>query len=272
MVETHRVPELIDLDSTPFWLKLLLYGPYNSGKTHLAGTAEDHEDLSPVLLIRAEEGSFTVRGKGVKSVKRVKSVKEFDAIFWALVNNKPPYDEIRTVVLDSGTALVQTVVEEVVAKNVRDSKKDKDPDLVSIRDWGQVNFILRKRFRDLYELPKHVIVTALDRLEWKTDDAEERAKQGPSKCIPDFPPKLGRTMMASADFVWSLTVDDSEKRALYTRAHKDSKQCSHAGKTRGDAFRKVLPPKVEGENMSLPRIWNLMKQAQLETSTTDDNA
>lgn len=255
-MEVRTVPKVTALGDGELFMKVLIYAEFGVGKTRFAGTAADHEEMRDVLFVRVEDGTLTVRGKDIKSVPMITEVSDMHDVFWALASKKKEFQGIKTVVIDSGTDLVQLCTEEVVRKNcARDSSKD--PDRVTIRDWGDVNFILTKLFRMFRDLPMHVIMTALVREVFDTDDPETKLRRGPVMCVPDFPPKLGNRTMAFFDHVWSLhrtpTKENPNLRTLMTQPKKP-----WMAKTRGEAFAEALGPAVQ--DPTLPQLFELLKK------------
>lgn len=243
--------KLVNVRDEPIYMKALIYAHFGVGKTLLAGTAADDPAMRDVLLIRAEDGTTTIRNKNITATKKIASVSEVQDLFWKLANKNKGFENFKTVIIDSGTALLQTCIEETVAKNC---KKDssKDPDRVTIRDWGDANFILTKLFRQFFDLPMNVIVTALVREEFNTSDPETKLKRGPVLCMPDFNPKLARRIMAFADFVWSMHIEKG-KRVLLTQP-----KGAWCAKTRGEEYAEQLPDAVP--DPTLPKLYQLLKQ------------
>lgn len=251
---------LINIREEEIFMKILVYAHFGVGKTLLAGTAADEPEMSDVLLIRAEDGTTTIKSKNVTATKLVQSVSEVRDLFWNLANKKKDYARFKTVIIDSGTALLQTCIEEIVEKNCK-TNREKDPDRVTIRDWGDANFVLTKLFRQFYDLPMNVIVTALVREEFNTSDPEQRMSRGPVLCMPDFNPKLARRIMAFADFVWSMHIDKKGNRQLLTQ-----QKGPWQAKTRGVEYAEQLPESVE--NPTLPQLFRLLKSVQPKKEQT----
>jgi hypothetical protein len=249
-------PEVSRLGDSPLYLKALVYAYFGVGKTMFCGSAADHEEMRDVLLIRVEDGALTVRNKDIVTIQRIQTMDDMDQAFWAIVNRKKGFETIKTVIIDSATDLQQLCLEETVAENCK-KNANKDPNLPSIHDWGQVNFRLTKMFRQFRDLPVHLFITALVRETYNTDDPAARQTRGPVSCGPQLAPTLGTRIMAFVDHVWSLHRTPKENspdlRTLMTQPSK-----VWGAKTRGEEFAKLLGPKVE--NPSLYSIFETLKK------------
>jgi hypothetical protein len=263
--------KIYDIADDDVYCKAVLYAPFGAGKTRLAGTAAEHPEMRDVLLVRCEDGHATITHQACRMTPKIKSIGEMRQLFWDLANKKKAklstvdgdgnrstedYDfkNVRTLIIDSGTALLQTCIEETVEKNCK-KDSNKDPDRVTIRDWGDANFIMTKLMRQFFDLPMNVIVTALVREDYNTDDPEERMRRGATLCRPDFNPKLANRIMAFTDFVWWLEVKKNGQRVLHTQP-----KGAWVAKTRGDVFASKLPAEIG--NPDLPTIFNLLQQVQ----------
>jgi hypothetical protein len=260
---------IVDITDEDVWMKAIIYAPFGVGKTRLCGTAAEHEEMRDVLLMRCEDGKATITHQAIKMTPRIRTIGEARQLFWNLANRKKAsfksadgesvhydYGAVKTLIIDSGTALLQTCVEEVVAKNCEKDPK-KDPDRVTIRDWGDANFILTKLFREFFDLPMNVLVTALVREDYNTDDPEDRVRRGPVLCRPDFNPKLANRVMAFADFVWWMSMNKDGTRILHTQP-----EGAWVAKTRGDVYASKLPAKIG--NPTLPKLYTVLKSVQPE--------
>jgi hypothetical protein len=262
------------------FLKILLYADPGVGKTYFCGTAAEVEDMKNVLFIKAEDGVSTVDHQDVFVTSRIKTVMEVTNLFWSLANNDKidlsrvvdgkteveKYDlrKVKTVVIDSATALLDTCVVEVVEANC---KKDpnKDPDRVTFRDWGDVNFILKRLFARYFSLEKNIIVTAHVRRKYLSKEPEKQIV--PIKCIPELSPKLSEKMLGLAHCVWWMdTVKDPEPedkdnprrlRVLHTQPKEP-----WFAKTRGYIFADGLPNKIVNPSLTLIHKLLLLKDKE----------
>jgi hypothetical protein len=214
--------------------------------------------MKDVLLIKCEDGSLTIKHQDAQATDLIKSVSDLDEVFWGLANKKKGYETFKTVIIDSGTEALTMCLQEVVEKNC-EVDKTKDPDRVSIRDYGDANFIMTRLFRRFRDLPMHVFITAQVREEYKSDDPATRMKTGPNICLPDFTPKLATRVMQYMDFVWALHVDKDGVRKLLTRP-----KGVWRAKTRGEAFADALGEVVS--NPTLPELFELLKKTSQKES------
>ena len=89
--------------SVPHYLKLLVYGPPAVGKTTLAGTAEDHEDMAPVLLCNIEGGELSVKNRlDVWTTDQLRDVKSVEEVFWHIAQGDDGWNQYKTIVIVAG--------------------------------------------------------------------------------------------------------------------------------------------------------------------------
>lgn len=141
-----------------FNFNILIYGKSGVGKTRLAGSAAAVPEMSPVLFVDIEGGTFTIRDIYPDAhVVRVTSWPDLQIVYEALFDEETPY---RTVVLDSLTEIMKfnmyAIMQGVVKKEA-----ERDPDIPSVREWGKNIEQLRKFIRAFRDLPINTIFTAL---------------------------------------------------------------------------------------------------------------
>ena len=116
------------------WLNFLVYGEPGAGKTYLLGTAEDHPDTHPVLILDVDGGVTTIRKRTGVDVIQVRSIDQIVAIHKELHENPGHY---KTVGIDSLSEL-QKLDMRVVMKEAYERKPETtDIDVPSQREWGK---------------------------------------------------------------------------------------------------------------------------------------
>jgi hypothetical protein len=174
----------------PPYLKILIYGDPGSGKTVLAGGAAEIAEMSPVLIVDVEGGSYSLRAFYPDiDVVRVKSLGELVAVHAELAKGQHNY---KTVVLDSLTEIQKMVMGDIM-RDVVEEDSDRDPDVPSIREWGKSGEQMRRIIRRFRDLEMHVIFTAL------VDEVQ--AKSGKRVFFPMLPGKLKKEAAGFMDIV-----------------------------------------------------------------------
>lgn len=235
-------------------LNILIYGDSGTGKTTLAGSADDVPEMRSVIVVDLEGGTESLRSKypNVDTV-RAQSWKEMQAVYNDLHRGGHGYN---TVVVDSLTECqkfnMYTIMKELVDRKT-DEGKDVDPDIPSVREWGKNIEQMRKFVRAMRDLPIHTIFTCLE--QEKKDE-----KTGAVKVKPLLSGKLADEVAAFLDVVMYYYVkevpaqDGGEmelKRVLLTR-----KTAKHTAKDRSGK----LPMLIADPTMST--LYDLMYKAQ----------
>lgn len=248
-------------------LKIVVYADCGVGKTRFAGTAADVADMGKVLVIRAEDGVSTITNKpDIMITPHVECHTEVAGYIANLAQGRKStttyidengdakvcevdFSEFKTVILDSGTALQQTILEYVVSTN--------NKEFPTFQEYNQCTFVMTKLVRQLFNLDMHVIMTALVR----TDTTGEPPNKRDVAKIPDFMPKIGKRVQESADFVWYMkaSTDKEKTRTLHTQPAGIWK-----AKTRGDVFAAKIPDTMK--NPSLSGLLKALNDAQKVSS------
>lgn len=181
-------------DQTPF-LNALIYGESGAGKTLLSGTASLVEAMSPVVFIDIEGGTFTIRNFGDVDVVRAKSFQDVQKVYDDLYDHPSKY---KTVVIDSLTEMQKFNMMGIMERLVK-KEPDRDPDIPSVREWGQSIEQIRKMTRAFRDLPINAIFTALLVQERDT-------RTGLTHNKPSLPGKLSGEISGFMDEVFYLYI------------------------------------------------------------------
>lgn len=236
-------------------LKVLLYGPWGTGKTLFAMSAARHPQMAPVLVVNVEDGTSTGSNlDGVMETEPLDKVADADEVFWNLANGSKGYTGFRTVIIDSASALAQMAISESARANAKANKSELR---VSQQDYLDATVIMRDLLRRYRNLDMNVIATSSLREDFDVTKPEDKLKRGAAKAGPDFNPALSKALNHVFDHVWALVLDDNGTRTLLTQRSTDH---VYTGKSRGLEFADALGPEVS--NPSLPDIFDLYLKTQ----------
>lgn len=232
-------------DAVPY-LNLLVYGEPGAGKTHLAATAQDHEDTKPILFLDIEGGTTTIRKRKDVDVIQVRSMNQIESVYAELrKEGSDPY--YNTVILDSLTELQKLDMRTVMTEQFNKKPDTTDIYVPSQREWGKSGERMRIIIRGFKDLPVNTIATCM--LAQDKDDSS-----GITSYFPSLPGKLRSEIPGFFDVVGYLsskTVKNGDREEI-VRTLQLARTRRVIAKDRTSDLGNLI------ENPSIPLMWEMI--------------
>ena len=201
---TNPVKELVTFN-------MLIYGDPGVGKTRLAASAADVEQLCPVLLVDVEGGTLSLMDTAPDiDIIRITNYRQFVPLHKDIKDS--PY---KTVIIDSLSEVQKIGLEEIM-RVVNREDPERDVDMPQIQDWGKSLSQTRRLVRAYRDLPCNVIFTALA----QTDQSRKTRP----KAKPSFTGKAADEIPGFLDIVlymYTKIVDEQVERRILTMGTDD---------------------------------------------------
>lgn len=246
-------------------MRILLYSEPGAGKTTLASTAQDHDDLAPVLYADVEGVAGAVGHRDDIHAVKIASTDDLRKLYYALLHKKGDFAEVQTLVIDNATELQTLNLDEIVHEEMSKDSKRKSEDEIWQEDYGVSTVQLLRLFRWFKGLDINLIITAHAKFVYpKTDSRNPAAALNaePLAVLPMLTQKLCKQTMGLVDYVWFLNYDaEGDKRQMLTRPDG-----IYQAKTRGQPYADLLGAIVD--NPTMPMLYDALLQSRGGGTTT----
>lgn len=216
-----------------------MYGEPGAGKTHFIGTADDHEDTRPVLLLDVEGGTTTIRKRSGIDVVSIRSIDQLIKVQHALHRENAGY--YKTVAIDSLTELQKLDMVTVMRLAKEKNPNNTDEDVPDQRAWGKSGERIRRIVRAYRDLPMNTIYTA---------HAGEKVDDFGSSYYPSLPGKLRGEVPGFMDVVGYLVAKQDKSGMKRTMQFAKTQRVIAKDRT------SALGDSVEAPSM--PLLWELI--------------
>lgn len=209
---------------------MLIYGQAGTGKTTLAASAADVEELCPVLHLNVENGADSIASRTNIDIVDIDTIKELQAVFSELYNKQGA--GYRTVIIDNLTEVQSQGMDDLLKSGSRYNFVDFDSATFANGVWNRSSEQMRKLVRYFRDLPIYTIFTA-----WEKDHAND----GPAEIGPHFTKTFAQEVPGLANDIYRLSIKGGE-RVLQTNR---SDRVAAKDRTR------TLPPIIKNPTMSI---------------------
>lgn len=217
---TIDIKKLEYVKDAPLWRRIFLYGDSWSGKTRLAGSAQDVTEMADVLIGDIDVGVRTLMARGDISSARVKNVQDVEDLLWMFVRGDKEVAQFRTLVLDGGSELAKLELAELAVKQAQAEPAKRDKDLNQMQDYLKLQNRLLRVLRMACSLPNiNLIFTCRAQKVYPKLPGTQQAnlQAEPNAIVPDLSEKIRKTVLGYFDDVWFIAHDEeSGDRHLFT--------------------------------------------------------
>jgi hypothetical protein len=175
---------------------MLVYGMPGVGKTVLAGSVTEIEDMSPVLFVDVEGGTMSIADAYPDTeVVRATSFTQLQGLYADLHKGRGGY---KTIVIDSLSEMQKFSMGTIMKQAVID-RPDQDPEVPSVREWGKNGEQIRRMVRAFRDLPVNTIFTCLLK-------SDKDPRTGLNMGKPALPGQLANEISGYFDIVTHMYV------------------------------------------------------------------
>lgn len=253
------------IGAKPQYFRVLIYGDPGVGKTELAASATLHPAMRDVLFINVDKGTDTVGGSGALAVDvgvgddglpSGDIVGDVEQTIWAVLQKKPGFETVKTIVLDNVTELQGQDLLDIVQESKK-KKPNRSVDEIGRDDYGKSSTRLLRALRLLRDAPLHIIINA-----WVKRIQPEGAS-APTEVTPSLTQQVGQVAQGLVSNVWLMYLDDKGVRKLLT-----APSGAYRAKTRIPKFAEAIGPVITlpaDRSVNLATIYDQLLKATTQT-------
>lgn len=190
----------------------LVYGDVGAGKTHFLGNALRESKFQKGLIIDTDMGLSTIGNLDESEVYHVKidSAKDLKEVALGLLANKPPYNEVKTLLLDSATKLMEMELTTIAERQSRAGQRNADTDQ-QLQDYKEMTARIGRLIHNFKSTGRNFLITAgvMDDLIKPDDPVQFRLRR------PLISAKLRKMFGHASDHVWYIYRSGPEVRLVY---------------------------------------------------------
>jgi hypothetical protein len=227
----------------------MIFGEYGVGKTYLLGTAHDHPETNPLLILDIEGGVRTLRHRKDVDVIQIRSLEQlmqtYEDLYNSIEKNEIYY---KTIGIDTLTELQSLDINSIMSER-HDENPRLDKDVPDQYGWNKSGAHVRKIVRAFRDLPCNTLFIC------HVAEVENALKQ--KEYYPMLPGKLRKQIPGFLDFVGYMKSEVGEDDTVI-RSIQFLKTDKVAAKDRTSAFDALEV------NPTIPSLWDKLQDSNKE--------
>lgn len=242
--------KLRKVESRRPYLKALIYGEPDSGKTTLAASGHSSKEFAPTVVARFEDGSESLANSNALETPLLTTQAAIEEMAKGLVSGSGDFKGVKTLVVDSVTAMQTMLLNSIVADRMK--KKGGTNGIPELGDYRSLGQLTMNYLRMFHDLDMHVIFIALAK-EVKDDD------EGPvTAIIPSLIGQSSRNLRALVSCVWPLVKKPAKDGKPTSVSMLTDSAGLYYARTRHPGFSRALGMIIENPNLN--DIWKKYDQ------------
>ncbi len=159
---------LAPLSAVAEFLKFLVVGPTGSGKTRLAASAVDLEQMRPIIFVDCDAGTLSIPADKRRHISHVK-IPTPERLMKLIVALGKTRGRFKTIIVDDGVEFLRIVMGGVIDEQNKANPTGRDPEIPNRADYLRLQERARILIRFFRDYPAHFIMIAKSRDREDTD-------------------------------------------------------------------------------------------------------